>query len=424
MSRNDKVNRRNFLKTIGVTGLGSIVGANARADVNEPNDPNDTNVLAALAPTTELKIPKRKIGNSSMEVPILTLGAVVDPENQVIYRTAHKCGVVCWDTANIYGGGNSEIGIGKFFEKYPNARKDIIIISKSSIFGKQGPGSFAVCTPELMEQRLQLSLKRMHTDYIDIYYGVHEMVELRQLSDDVRRWAEDAKKRKVIKLFGLSTHKNTNELGAVSKMDWVDVIQTPYNFRLMQDPKVKTAVQACYKAGKGVVAMKTLGMGQKTHEPEEEKLFEHFMKRGFSAQQAKIKYVLDDEAVTTACIGMESMSALTANIAAVCDKTKLTRADKDVLDQYAYATCSGYCAGCANICDAALPDMPYVSEVMRYLMYYNSYGDRDRARQLFEQIPHQGRDRLLKADYAVAEARCPQRMPIGKLMAEAVEKLA
>jgi hypothetical protein len=57
-------------------------------------------------------------------------------------------------------------------------------------------------------------------------------------------------------------------------------------------------------------------------------------------------------------------------------------------------------------------------------MYYNSYGERDEARELFAQIPEKVRDKLLSIDYALAEARCPQRMPIGKLVAEAVSKLA
>jgi len=45
---------------------------------------------------------------------------------------------------------------------------------------------------------------------------------------------------------------------------------------------------------------------------------------------------------------------------------------------------------------------------MRYLMYYNSYGDQDRARGLFAQIPRRVKNRLLTTDYALAEARCPR----------------
>ncbi|MBA7655379.1 hypothetical protein ES703_63283 [subsurface metagenome] len=61
---------------------------------------------------------------------------------------------------------------------------------------------------------------------------------------------------------------------------------------------------------------------------------------------------------------------------------------------------------------------------MRYLMYYNSYGEQEMARELFAQIPVRVRSKLLSMDYSLAEARCPQRLPIRELVAEAVGQLA
>jgi len=68
--------------------------------------------------------------------------------------------------------------------------------------------------------------------------------------------------------------------------------------------------------------------------------------------------------------------------------------------------------------------MPYVAEVMRYLMYYNGYGDKEMAREQFALLPDEARSMLCKVDYSAAEARCPQRIAIGKFMAEAASKLA
>ncbi len=140
--------------------------------------------------------------------------------------------------------------------------------------------------------------------------------------------------------------------------------------------------------------------------------------------QAKIKAVLDDQRISTVCSRMDNIAVMTENAAAALDKTALARQDKEFLARYAQETCSGYCAGCSRICESALPDMQYVSEIMRYLMYYNCYGHQKQARELFAQIPVNVRNSLLTTDYRTAEARCPQRMPIGKLMAEAATKLA
>jgi hypothetical protein len=57
-------------------------------------------------------------------------------------------------------------------------------------------------------------------------------------------------------------------------------------------------------------------------------------------------------------------------------------------------------------------------------MYARSYGDHFRAYVEFRDIPASVRGRLATLDYSAAERQCPQNMPIGRLMAEAVEELA
>jgi predicted aldo/keto reductase-like oxidoreductase len=113
-----------------------------------------------------------------------------------------------------------------------------------------------------------------------------------------------------------------------------------------------------------------------------------------------------------------------ANVAAAVDKTSLSAEDKSLLERYASDTASGYCAGCTRICQAALAAPVPVGDVMRYLMYYHDYGDRDRARALFAELPAETRSRLGQVDYSPAEARCPQRIAIGRLMREAGRILA
>jgi predicted aldo/keto reductase-like oxidoreductase len=271
----------------------------------------------------------------------------------------------------------------------------------------------------------------MNTEYIDLYYGVHMLSNPSRLTDELKQWAKNAKKRKLIRFFGFTTHTNMTQcLTAAAKLDWIDVIMTSYNFRLMQDPKMAVAIEACHKAGIGLIAMKVTGQTvwqphrQDVETEEDKKIIRHFLQRGFTEAQAKIKVVLEDKRFSSACIGMDNVAILTSNIAAALDKTKLTQTDKNVLKEYARATCSAYCTGCANICNPALPQTPYISEIMRYLMYYNSYGEQNRARQLFAQIPGNVRKKLLNTDYSTTEARCPQHLPIAELMAEAVSKLA
>jgi predicted aldo/keto reductase-like oxidoreductase len=246
-----------------------------------------------------------------------------------------------------------------------------------------------------------------------------------QLTNELKEWAESAKKRKLIRFFGFSTHQNmANCLAGAAKLGWIDALMTSYNFRLMQNPKIQAAVEACHKAGIGLIAMKTQAFGQKFKSDQTKKLADHLLPRGLTPGQAKVKIVLQDERIASACVGMESVALVTSNVAAVLDRTELTSRDKKVFDEFARSTCSGYCAGCGEICSSALPGLACVSDVMRYLMYYNSYGQRARARELFAKIPAETRVRLAQADYSRAEALCPQRLPIQKLMSEAIRKFA
>jgi len=155
----------------------------------------------------------------------------------------------------------------------------------------------------------------------------------------------------------------------------------------------------------------------------DKKMLAHFLDKGFTEGQAKIKAVLDDNRISTVCSAMNSTTMLMTNIAVALDKTKLAAEDVDVLKRYAQETCGGYCAGCAHICERVASGVP-VGDIMRALMYHNSYGDKAQAKQVFAEIPVETRQRLLNVDYSAAESRCPNRMPIGKLIADAVTNLA
>ncbi|MHC4365587.1 MAG: aldo/keto reductase [Planctomycetota bacterium] len=415
--KHSRIDRRSFLKTMGAAGLTPVfASAAAQAGANEPDAPEKPQ------PSGLPQVPKRKLGKTGVEVPCLSLGGTINLlENQIMLKKALEWGVTYWDTSDSYEGGNSELGIGNYLSKNPDMREKLFIVTKA----------YGTKTIEEAEVHLQTSIKKMATRYVDLYFIMerekteHGLSDPSQLTDRLERWVRFAKKRNMIRYFGFSTHKNMAEcLAAAAKLDWIDAIMTTYNFRTMQDSKMQEAVEACHKAGIGLVAMKTQARGQAIETDQDKKLLGHFLKRGFTLGQAKIKAVLEDKRISSVCSRMGNIATLTENVAAVLDKTKLSQTDMEVFKEYAQANCSGYCAGCANICGSALPEMPYISDVMRYLMYYNNYGEKKHARELFAQIPVSVRNKLLVTDYTAAESRCPQRMPIGKLMAEAAGKLA
>jgi predicted aldo/keto reductase-like oxidoreductase len=106
------------------------------------------------------------------------------------------------------------------------------------------------------------------------------------------------------------------------------------------------------------------------------------------------------------------------------NKKKLTQGDLQRLERYALKTGPGYCAGCANVCESLVDlDIP-ISDLLRYSMYYYSYGDRERAQTLYRDLSTDIRNNILKADYSTAEKFCPQKIQIGKAIKKAHEDLA
>jgi predicted aldo/keto reductase-like oxidoreductase len=276
-----------------------------------------------------------------------------------------------------------------------------------------------------MTDDLNRSFERMQTDYVDLYFA-HAIFSIDELNEDIKRWAEKAKAAGKIRFFGFSTHSNMAFclLGA-SKLGWIDGIMMTYNYRLMHIDSMKRAVDACAKAGIGLTAMKTQGGGQvETNTDSELMLAGRFIKKGYTDAQAKLKAVWKNPNIASICSEMPNMTILMANVATAVNKTGFSTRDMDLLYRYARETHSDYCAGCTEICEPAINGQVPIGDVMRYLMYCRSYGDRCRGAVLFNEIPKNVRLKIPRLDYSLAEKRCPQELAIGKLMWESLQELS
>jgi predicted aldo/keto reductase-like oxidoreductase len=400
MSNKKDCSRRDFLKATGAAGLGLLAAAAVPPS------------LAAQAPG---RVPTRPFGKTGEQVAVLSLGGMFDiPSNQLMLRQAVKWGVTYWDTANSYEGGNSEIGIGKYFAKYPEDRKSIFLVTKSTAWTLKG-----------MTEHLDLSLERMRTDHIDLFF-VHAIRSISAMTQDIQKWGETAKAQGKIRFFGFSTHSNMEEclLGAAS-LGWIDGIMMTYNYRLMHTDAMRRAVDACTQAGIGLTAMKTQGGGQVlANSAEEIQRGGRFLQSGFTQGQAKLKAVWEKPQIASICSQMPTLALLSENTAAALNQTRLSAREREALAGDALASASGYCAGCTRFCEPLLAEAVPVGKVMRYLMYGRSYGNRDYARRRFRSIAPETRAVMAKMDYARAEERCPHAMPIGRLMREALVELA
>ena len=408
-----KFSRRDFIKTACAGGLGSImVPLSASAQ---------THSSASTGVADDMIVPTRPFGKTGVDVPILALGGVLKISDQLVFRQAYKMGVTYWDTADGYGWGKNEKAIGKYFAKFPGDRKKVFLVTKAG-----------TSDPQKLTEKLNTSLQRMNTSFIDMYL-IHYVSDVKnELTREVKAWAEKAKAKGKIRFFGFSAHKNMeNSMLAAAQLGWIDGIMMSYNYRLMGKDTMKRAVDACVKAGIGLTAMKTqaafsanfyASIGSETDDAL--KMTDNFLEKGYTAEQAKLKIVWDNPNIASICSAMPNMTILQANVAAALNKKHLSEADRQCLEQYARQTAPGYCAGCANICESAVHlDIP-ISDILRYSMYYHSYGDRDTAVSLFNTLPSDVKSNILKADYSRAEKYCPQKMKIGKVLKKTLHDLS
>ena len=399
--RNHRSDRRDFLKRAAAMGLGAAVGSTG---LSRPGP------ASALTTGPGAPMPRRPFGRSGITVSALSLGGMFDIlNNRLMLAKALEWGINYWDTAEMYGGGRSEEGMGRWFARNPHTRKQVFLVSKLST--RKGAD---------FTHRLEASLKRLHTDYLDLFF-VHGISSIHEMTPHLKSWASAMKKAGKLRLFGFSTHSNMEEcLEGAARLSWIDGIMFTYNYRLMNTPRMKAAVDACYRAGIGLTAMKTQGGGPVKRDSDTEvHMAGRFMEKGFTDYQAKLMAVWEDKRIASICSQMPNLTIMAANAAAAVDQTRLSASDRALLARYARETCSDYCAGCGRFCLQATDHKVPVNDVMRCLMYTHSHQDFMLARSTFQTLPAQTGALLGRMDFGEAERSCPRNLPIGRMMREA-----
>jgi len=132
-------------------------------------------------------------------------------------------GVNLFDTAPIYGFGQSERILGKALK---SKRGDVLLVSKSGVSWHENGRVNMTNDPMTTQKMLEQSLRDLQTDYIDVY-----MIHWPDKRVDIRRPMEvlaKAKQEQKIRYIGLcNTFKEDFDLA--SEIEKIDVIQAEYN---------------------------------------------------------------------------------------------------------------------------------------------------------------------------------------------------
>ncbi len=398
MTKKTDLTRRELLK---------IVGAGSGAALSLAGLPGTGH--AKGAPASLPQVPRRVLGKTKKTVPILLFGGAMklDPRFDPKLAEALRFGVDYFDAADCYGGGTCEGAVGHFHTR-AKIRDKIWITSKSDEH-----------EPEGFEATLKTSLKKLKTNYVDMYY-LHALKDPSSLNNKLLKLVERLKKEGKMKFFGFSCHHGNvvSLLHKAAALPWVDSVMFRYNFRQYGNKELHKAIDAAHKAGVGLIAMKTQGS-----EASFRSAWKKFQKKGkWNKHQAVLKAVWADERISAAVSHMDTFEKLKQNIAAAIDKSKLSAREQQELKRYAEATRAWACDGCDHFCHAAVDAPVEIGATMRYLMYHDVYGDVEGARTLFHALPSTAKN-LSDVDFGPATQACPHGIDVGAHMTRAAQVL-
>jgi uncharacterized protein len=371
---------------------------------------------SALADPSAPAVPTVTLGKTGQKVTVLGMGTswAVDPS---FVQLALHSGVRYIDSSETYENGNAERVVGAVLER-TKMRKDVYLVTKNSHQKIGGPGAY-----DAYSKRLQNSLERLKTDYIDCYY-LHGMSggEIKLLRDpDVKAAFEKLKKSGKIRFCGLSCHDGRlpEILDAAAEVGWIDQVMFKYNFRDVgrrdRYDDLNRAIDKASKANLALVAMKT--QGGAVNFPEK---IAELQAKGFKKEVAAIRTVWMDQRMHVVVSEMVNRDDLRENIAG-SKNIALTARELELLDQYRLMTAHLYCHGCGQHCEPAAGGVA-VADILRFLRYDEVYGKRQRARELYQALPPEARD-LAKADLAAAQAACPHGLPVVELIQRAERRM-
>lgn len=323
----------------------------------------------------------RKLGKTGLKVSRMGFGGIpiqrtdAEETKKIMEKLAAE-GINYIDTARGYTVSEEYLGYG-----LEGIRDQFVLATKSM-----------ARTKEAMAKDVEISLKNLRTDYIDLYQ-IHNpsMEQLEQVTgpDGALEALMEAKAQGKIGHIGLTAH-STAVFEKALELDWVETIMFPYN---IVENQGEALMKACEEKGIGFINMKPLAGG------------------AIENPKLALKYVLSNPSVTVAIPGMGSVEELEQNLE-VCQNTiEITEEERAemaaIREKLGNSFCRrcGYCAPCTVGID--------ITNTFLFAGYLERYDLAEWAKNRYSALK-------VKASACIGcgkcEERCPYHLPIREML--------
>jgi uncharacterized protein len=371
---------------------------------------------AQPAPRSEASVQRHAtLGRTGMRVSDISFGSsLLGADGGDTVRYAFDHGINYFDTADSYRGGQSETTIG---ETLRGKRDRVYLASKTHTSPSDRRDS--------MMSSLEGSLRRLRTDYVDVYFN-HAVNDVARLKNpEWHEFVARAKQQGKIRFVGMSGHAGRliECLDYALDTDGVDVILAAYNFGqdpgfynqftrsfdfIARHPQLPRVLQKAKAKGVGVVVMKTL-MGARLND------MRPFERGGATFAQAAFRWVLSNRNVDALVVSMTSRAGIDEYLGASGWKSAAAD-DPPLLRQYAAINGGSYCRHGCQECLSACPLGVPINDVLRARMYAVDYGDLELARSEYGLLGA-GASPCLSCPGQPCRGACPHGLPIQRLAA-------
>lgn len=209
-----------------------------------------------------------KVGHTDIEISQICIGAMSfgkagtlhdwtlnESDSEAIIKHALDKGINFFDTANIYSAGTSEEYLGKALKKH--AKREDVVISSKVYFNK------GVLSREAILREIDGTLKRLSTDYLDIYI-IHRFDYTTAIEETMQALHDIVKAGKVRALgasamFGYQ-FANMQQVARDNNLTPFSIMQNHYNLLYREDER--ELIPICAQQGVTLMPYSPLASGR------------------------------------------------------------------------------------------------------------------------------------------------------------------
>lgn len=312
----------------------------------------------------------KQYGNTDMKVSAIGLGTLRYDEEDIKAGRLEKCaeiplyalekGINYWDTAPFYCDDKSEIVTGIALSQVK--RSDVYVTSKTN-FNTIGYNP----TRDDFRRRLEMSLERLKTDYIDFYHMwcMMNLESWEKHMEVLYKFFEEAKSEGLIRNIAFSSHMQGNDIETVvetGKFKGMLIGYNALNYRFRQ-----SGIEAAHKNGMGVVVMNPLGGGMIPQNPE---AFQYLTEgTDLTVPQAALRFVASHKEITVTLAGCTTKEHIDDAVKAVEGLEE--KPAKEIVKTYEDkgVSLNNLCTGCGY----CVKGCPKKIEIPKFMDAYNQY---------------------------------------------------